>query len=144
MKNYLKPLIIFVLIFYIGASKSLAQNYGKINHWGKVIPIDQSFFKQANIEFGPFLMDSKSYKYYDFNDYEKIFSDCIEVLKDPSSTIVVSESNTLSFSGIKNMPGFGVDKKRSKKSTERAVNIGRLVLLPAIQTYVERYNLSHP
>lgn len=137
------PLIIAAFIVLISVSKSNAQSYGKINYWGKIIPIDQTFFKQTNIEFGPFLMDSRNYKFYDYNDYEKIYADCIEALKDPNSTIIVSESNNLSFSGNKVMPGFG-DKKRSKKSTERAINIAKLVLLPAIQTFAERYNQAHP
>ena len=132
----------FSIVFCLETAK--AQTYGTINYWGKAIPIDQSFFRQTNIEFGPFLMDSRNYKYYDFDDYEKLYAECIEVLKDPNSIIILSESNTLSFSGNKKMPGFGVDKKRGKKSIERAINIGRFVLMPAIQVFAERYNLAHP
>ena len=143
MKRNLTTFLSVAFIMLICTTKSFAQNYGKINYWGKLIPIDQSFFKQTNIEFGPFLVDSRNYKYYDYNDYEKIYADCIEALKDPNSTIIVSESNNLSFSGNMVMPGFG-DKKRSKKSTERAINISRQVLLPAIQTFAETYNLTHP
>ena len=143
MKKKLIFLVSF-LGFLFSLNTAKAQTYGTINYWGKSIPIDKAFFTLTNIEFGPFLMDSRSYRYYDFDDYEKLYAECIEVLKDPNSTIFLSESNNLSFRGTKKMPGFGVDKKIGKKSMERAINIGRFVLMPAIQVFVERYNLAHP
>lgn len=122
-----------------------AQDYAKVEYWGKVIPLDQSFFQYLNANFSTYVQgDATRRKYNDFKDYNEIYIAMVDNLKAPTFTIIVTEANQLQFRNARTVfPGTVNEPNRSKKSGYRAAWLLYEVVLPSLQQFVANYNKIH-
>jgi hypothetical protein len=141
-----KLLLITVIIFTVCVTKSNAQDYGKVEYWGKTYILDRSFFSYLNQNMDYFIkVTAPQWRWYDSQDYSDIYVGIVNYLRNTNNKIIVTEANQLQFSSSTDfMPGqMNEVPKRNKKSTGRAGWVLNSVLLPALQQFVNGYESTH-
>jgi len=141
-----KILLITVIIFTVCVTKSNAQDYGKVEYWGKTYNLDRSFFVYLNQNMDYFnKVTAPQWRWYDFQDYSDIYVGIVNYLKNPNNTIIVTEANQLQFrSATDVMPGqMNELPKRNKKSMARAGWVQLNVVLQSLQQFVNGYESTH-
>lgn len=144
----MKPLKQFILVAIISlaaTSITKAQDYGKVEYWGKTYNLDRSFFEYLNQNMDYFAkVTAPQLKSYDYHDYSEIYVSVVNYLRNKNNVIVVTEANQLQFkSSTDIMPGQTNEPKRSKKSSARAVTVLINVVLPSLQQFVKNYESTH-
>lgn len=144
----MKPLKQFILVAFISlatTSFAHAQDYGKLEYWGKNYDLDRSFFEYLNQNMDYFTkVTAPQLRWFDARDYSEIYVGTVEYLKNKNNAIIVTEANQLQFrSATDIMPGQSNEPKRSKKSSARAVTVLYSVVLPSLQQFVKHYDSVH-
>lgn len=141
MKTIKKALLILTLVL-ASTLASQAQDYGKVEYWGKSYNLDRSFFQYLNQNMDYFAkITAPQWRWYDSRDYNEIYISVVNYLRNKDNVIVVTEANQLQFrSATDMMPGQIGEQNRSKKSTARAVWVLNYVVQPALKSFVENYN----
>lgn len=140
-----KTLLITVVIFTITTTISKAQDYAKVEYWGKTYNLDRSFFEYLNQNMDYFSkVTAPQLRWFDAQDYGQIYVGIVNYLRNKNNAVIVTEANQLQFkSEVDIMPGQSNEPKRSKKSSARAVTVLINVLLPSLQQFVKGYETTH-
>lgn len=122
-----------------------AQDYGKVEYWGKRYDLDRSFFEYLNQNMDYFTkVTATQWRWYDMQDYSAIYVGVVNYLRNTNNTVIVTEANQLQFrSATDFIPGQLNEPKRSKKSASRAVWVLTEVMLPSLQQFVKNYESVH-
>ncbi|WP_419788987.1 hypothetical protein [Mucilaginibacter sp. FT3.2] len=143
--KHIKITFITAIIVMASISISKAQDYCKLEHWGKSYNLDRTFFEYLNQNMDYFTkVTAQQWRWYDGQDYNNIYVGIVNYLRNTNNTIIVTEANQLQFrSATDIMPGQINEPKRSKKSMSRAVWVLTNVVLPSLQQFVKNYEAVH-
>jgi hypothetical protein len=132
-------LTLIIPLFFILTNVCKAQNYGTLRYWGKDIKLDRNFFQLLNDSYSGFINNTgPNLRYYNFKDYQEIYTIINTNLTNPEFVIIVTEANQLQWeNAVGILPGTDGEKGRSKKSSIRASLILYKVVLPALQQYYQ-------
>lgn len=144
----MKPLKQFIIVAFLSlatTSFAHAQDYGKLEYWGKKYDLDRSFFEYLNQNMDYFTkVTAQQWRWYDAQDYSDIYVGVVNYLRNKNNEIIVTEANQLQFKSATDiMPGQVNEPKRSKKSMSRAVWVLTNVVLPSLQQFVKHYDSVH-
>lgn len=141
----LKHLLIIAIISLATTSFCKAQDYGKVEYWGKSYNLDRSFFEYLNQNMDYFTkVTAPQWRWFDAQDYSDIYVGVVNYLRNKNNVIIVTEANQLQFrSATDIMPGQVNEPKRNKKSMARAVWVLTNVVLPSLQQFVKHSDNIH-
>jgi len=142
--KFIKTILITAIVL-ASTTFTRAQDYSKLEYWGKSYNLDRTFFEYLNQNMDYFSkVTAPQLRWFDAKDYSEIYVGIVNYLRNKNNTIVVTEANQLQFKSFTDiMPGQVNDSKRNKKSSARAVTVLINVALPSLQQFVKKYESIH-